>query len=311
MGLSPPCCWRSAGPRARFACSAGRSPFLREGRRWRRSQIRERADAVQGRLLLYQLSLDSLPLAIDLGLSIVKYGEEARIDLAGFTTEGPRGKPLRHAIRKAESEGVSFEIVAAADIPPLLVEMQAVSDRWLQAKAGSEKAFSVGRFDPCYMRRFDCVVLRREGHIIAFANIWSTANRNELSVDLMRHDTDAPACMMDFLFSRLMLWGKEQGYRWFTLGMAPLSGLEARRLSPIWAKAGALLFQHGGSFYGFKGLRAYKAKFAPVWEPRFIAGPPGFSMLRAVLDLQRLIDGGRRSAAGHVLRSGREQADAG
>lgn len=272
-------------------------------------ELRERADAAQGRLLLYQLSLDGLPLAIDLGLSLVKYGEEARVDLSRFTIDGPKGKPFRHALRRAEGEGVTFEIVPAADVALLIDELEAVSRRWLKAKGGAEKAFSVGRFDLAYLQRFDCAVVRREGRIIAFANIWATADHGELSVDLMRHDADMPAGMMDFLFCRLMLWGKAQGYRWFTLGMAPLSGLEARRLSPIWVKAGALIFKHGGSLYGFKGLRAYKAKFTPSWEPRFIAGPQGLSMLRAMLDLQRLIEGGPRSAVSRMRNAGRRAPD--
>ena len=272
-------------------------------------ELRERAGAAQGRLLLYQLSLDALPLAVDLSLSLVKYGEEARVDLTSFTIDGPKGKPFRHALRRAEGECVTFEIVPAADIGPLLDEMEAVSRRWLEAKGSTEKAFSVGRFDRAYLRRFDCALVRHEGRIIAFANIWATTDHGELSVDLMRHDAVMPAGMMDFLFCRLMLWGQSQGYRWFTLGMAPLSGLEARRLSPIWVKAGALIFKHGGSLYGFKGLRAYKAKFTPSWEPRFIAGPQGLSMLRAMLDLQRLIDGGPRSAACRMRSAGRRLSD--
>lgn len=266
-------------------------------------QMREMADVAQGRLLIYQLSLDSLPFAIDLGLSVVKYGEEARVDLSRFTLEGSEARPLRHAVRRAEREGASFEIVPAARVGALLPELQGVSDRWLATKGRRELAFSVGHFDPGYMERFDCAVVRREGRIVAFANIWSTANGNELSVDLMRHDVDAPYGVMDFMFCRLMLWGQREGYRWFTLGVAPLSGLEARRLSSLWVKAGALLFRHGGSFYGFQGLRAYKAKFAPVWEPRFIAGPQGLSLGRAMMDLQRLIGGRRTSAAGRTRRA--------
>ena len=38
---------------------------------------------------------------------------------------------------------------------------------------------------------------------------------------------------MEYLFTELMLWGKQQGYRWFNLGMAPLSGLEGRSLAPL------------------------------------------------------------------------------
>jgi phosphatidylglycerol lysyltransferase len=102
---------------------------------------------------------------------------------------------------------------------------------------------------------------------------------------------------MDFLFTHVMQWGKEQGYDWFTLGIAPLAGIEARRLAPIWARAGAFLYRHGDSFYGFEGLRAYKDKFSPLWEPRYIAGPMGLGLARGLLDLQTLVGGGRRSAA--------------
>lgn len=260
-------------------------------------QLREMADAEQGRLLLYQLSLDALPLAIDLGFTIVKYGEEARVDLHHFTVEGPDAKPLRYAERRAAREGATFEIVPAGDVPPLLEGLEAISDQWLAAKGHGEKAFSVGRFDPAYIATCDCAIVRQHGRIVAFANIWVTANRRELSVDLMRHVGDAPYGTMDFLFIHLMLWGREQGYDWFTLGLAPLSGIEARRLSPFWAKAGAFFFRHGESFYGFEGLRAYKDKYGPRWEPRFIAGPRGISLSRGMIDLQKLVGGGSGSAA--------------
>ncbi|UXC90791.1 bifunctional lysylphosphatidylglycerol flippase/synthetase MprF [Sphingobium sp. RSMS] len=265
-------------------------------------QLRERADAEQGRLLLYQLSLDALPLAIDLGLAIVKYGEEARVDLHHFTLDGPDAKPLRYAERRAMREGATFEIVPAGRVPMLLAELKAISDQWLAAKGHGEKAFSVGRFDPAYIAACDCALVRQEGRIVAFANIWATANRRELSVDLMRHADEMPYGTMDFLFIRLMQWGREQGYDWFTLGLAPLSGIEARRLSPFWAKAGAFFFRHGESFYGFEGLRAYKDKYAPRWEPRFIAGPSGISLSRAMIDLQKLVGGGPGSAATRTRR---------
>ncbi|HUD91077.1 bifunctional lysylphosphatidylglycerol flippase/synthetase MprF [Sphingobium sp.] len=271
-------------------------------------QIRERADAAQARLLIYQLSMDSLSLAIDLGLSIVKYGEDARVDLTRFMLDGPAARPLRHAVRRAEREGATFEIVRAADVPALLPRLRAISDRWLEGKGATEKGFSVGRFDPAYLCQFDCALVRCHGEIVAFANIWTTPNRREISVDLMRHDRTIPYGAMDFMFARLMQWGAAQGYRWFALGLAPLSGLEARRLASPWAKAGAFLYRHGGAFYGFEGLRAYKAKFAPIWEPRFIAGPQGLSMARAMVDLQRLVGGGRASATSHMRAPAREHA---
>lgn len=257
---------------------------------WR---LRERADAAQGRLLLYQISADCLPLAIETGLQVVKYGEEAHIDLRTFSLDGPGAKSLRHAARRAARDGASFEILPARRIDAVMDELARVSTDWLQAKRQKEKHFSIGSFNPAYMRRFDCALVRREGAIVAFANIWTTPDRSELSVDLMRHSVDAPYGTMDFLFTRLMQWGRDQGYAWFNLGMAPLSGLEARRLAPLWSKLGALVYEHGNRLYGFEGLRAYKTKFSPLWEPRYVAGGQGLALGRALIDLQSLIGDGR------------------
>ena len=251
--------------------------------------IRGMADAAQGRLMLYQVSSDMLALAIELGLQIVKYGEEAIIDLTGFSLDGPKMRSLRQAERRAVREGAQFEVIPAEGVEALLPELAAISDEWLDAKSQREKAFSLGRFDPAYITRFDCAIIRFEGRIVAFANLWKTANRRELSVDLMRHGEGSPPGVMDYLFASLMLWGREQGYTRFSLGLAPLSGIEGRRLAPLWAKAASMLFHHGERFYGFKGLRAYKQKFAPIWEPRYIAAPHGVGLIKAMHDLNRLI----------------------
>jgi phosphatidylglycerol lysyltransferase len=304
----------------RFLCSASGRAFLmyqRRGHSWivmgdpvgaREEwsdllwQLRERADAAQGRMLLYQISADALPTAIELGLQTVKYGEEARVELSSFTLEGPAARPLRYAVRRAEREGAVFEVIPAAQVPLVMDELAGISGRWLRAKGHREKGFSVGRFDAAYIAQCDCAVVRQEGRIVAFANMWKTADRSELSVDLMRHDEAMPYGTMDFLFTHIMQWGQAEGYGWFNLGLAPLSGLEARRLAPLWAKLGALLYRHGEALYGFEGLRAYKDKFAPRWEPRFIAGPQGLSLGRALIDLQALIAAGPSQRAGRQLR---------
>jgi hypothetical protein len=66
--------------------------------------------------LLCQLSLEALPVAIDPGHSIVKYGEEARVDLEQSSIDGPYGKPWRLAEQRASREGAVFEIVPAVRV---------------------------------------------------------------------------------------------------------------------------------------------------------------------------------------------------
>jgi phosphatidylglycerol lysyltransferase len=251
--------------------------------------IREMADAAQGRLLLYEISDETLGCAIELGLHVVKCGEEALVDLAGFSLEGSAMRALRQAVSRARRDGLTFEVVRAADVGALIPAFALVSDEWLAAKGQTEKGFSLGRFDPAYLAHFDCAVIRKAGQVVAFANLWATADKSELSIDLMRHSDEAPPGTMDFLFISLMLWGKAQQYERFSLGLAPFSGIEGKPLAPTWAKIARLLFEHGERFYGFKGLRAYKDKFDPRWESRYIAGPRGLAMIQGLLDLNALI----------------------
>ncbi|HZJ81598.1 MAG TPA: phosphatidylglycerol lysyltransferase domain-containing protein [Guyparkeria sp.] len=98
-------------------------------------------------------------------------------------------------------------VVAKVEVPSIIDELQAISVQWLRGKNAREKGFSLGRFDADYIRRFPVAVLRLEGRIVAFANLWMTSGRRELSIDLMRQVDDAPNGVMDQLFIELMLWG--------------------------------------------------------------------------------------------------------
>ncbi|MEZ5533264.1 MAG: bifunctional lysylphosphatidylglycerol flippase/synthetase MprF [Steroidobacteraceae bacterium] len=254
--------------------------------------FRQLVDRRGGRTVFYQVGGPNLSLYVDLGLSLVKLGEEARIALADFGLEGSARAELRQARRRAERSGASFEVVAAAAVEPLLPRLRTISDVWLEDKATAEKRFSVGAFAEDYLRNFAVALVRLEGSIVAFANLWPTATHEELSIDLMRFGRDAPAGAMDYLLIELLLWGRAQGYRWFNLGMAPLSGLESRALAPLWHRMGGFLYRHGESFYNFEGLRRYKEKFDPVWEPRYLASPGGLQLARVLFDVSTLISGG-------------------
>jgi phosphatidylglycerol lysyltransferase len=139
---------------------------------------------------------------------------------------------------------------------------------------------------------FDIAVVRVKGTIVAFANLYKSSEQEEISIDLMRHTDGAPKGIMDYLFAELFLLGKQQGYRYFGLGMAPLSGLEHHALATIWHKIGNLIFRFGDEFYNFDGLRHYKEKFHPEWESRYLAAPGGLALPRILIDATTLISGG-------------------
>ncbi len=265
-------------------------PELGEALAW---EFLEECDVMAVSPVFYQVTPQHLPLYIDLGLTLSKLGEEARVPIRSFSLEGPARAELRQAQRRAVRDGASFEMVARAEVAPLLPQLRAVSDAWLAEKNTGEKRFSLGFFDERYLSNFDIAVVRHNNAVVAFANLWR-GGAAELSVDLMRYKETSLKGIMDYMLIECMLWGKAQGFEWFNLGMAPLSGLEEHALAPAWHKIGRMVTRYGEMFYSFEGLRKYKEKFNPVWRPRYLAAPDGFAMAGALLDVTALISGGVR-----------------
>jgi phosphatidylglycerol lysyltransferase len=246
--------------------------------------------------VFYQVQARHLPLYADLGLTLLKLGEEARVPLADRSLNGGVRRCLGRVRRQLAGEGCTFEVVSATGIPPILAELQRISDAWLMEKHTQGKGFSLAFFTPEYLKRFPVGIVHREGKLIAFANLWLGGSKEELSVDLMRHLPEAPHGIMDYLFLHVMLWGRQQGYRWFNLGLTPLSGPEGYTLAPLWTRYGSLVFQHGEHFDDLEGVRHYKAKFEPHWEPKYLACPGGFALPRILSDIAALISRGRSAA---------------
>jgi phosphatidylglycerol lysyltransferase len=255
-------------------------------------KFRELCDYHDGWPVFYQIENIHLDLYLDIGMSFLKLGEEARVDMGSFSLDGSENRDLRHAHNKFQKEGFTFEIVPQRQVGQIIDKLENISDSWLKEKNTREKKFSLGSFSREYISNFQTAVVRKNADITAFANIWTTEQKEELSIDLMRHLPDCPNGIMDYLFTELMLWGKEQGFEWFNLGMAPLSGLTDNTLAPLWHKAGTFVFRHGEHFYNFQGLRQYKEKFNPVWQPRYLACPKGLMLPRILTNLAGLISGG-------------------
>ncbi|WP_437785779.1 bifunctional lysylphosphatidylglycerol flippase/synthetase MprF [Sorangium sp. So ce1097] len=258
-------------------------------------RFRELCDEYDGWPVFYQVRPEWLFRYVDLGLRLVKIGETARVDLGAFSLEGHERKALRQIQRKFDRPPYRFELVAPADVPPILPALKVTSDLWLRAKETREKRFSNGYFSPSYLERSPIALLRDESHILAFCNVLMVVE--ELSIDLMRHRPDSPRGVMDYTLLQLLLWGRREGYRWFDFGVAPLSGFEQHRGAPAWTRIAHILFETERPYH-FKGLRAYKEKFGPVWSPRYLAYPPGLNLPQVISDLIVLQSGGIKGVLG-------------
>jgi phosphatidylglycerol lysyltransferase len=237
---------------------------------WR---FRELCDEYEAQPAFYAVRANALPELAELGLTFQKIGESAIVDLAAFGLTGSTRTGLRYTFRKLRREGAQFEVVSGTTVDAIIPDLHRISDEWLAMHKSREKSFSLGRFDPAYLSKARLALVRVNGTIVAFANLLTCARNEMLTVDLMRYGHDAPRSVMEYLFIEAMHWGQERGYKYFDLGMAPLAGLDNQRHAPLGTRIGAFVYAHGGAFYGFEGLRRFKDKFDPKWEPLYLAAP--------------------------------------
>ncbi|PVX78887.1 bifunctional lysylphosphatidylglycerol flippase/synthetase MprF [Paraburkholderia unamae] len=295
-----------------FLFSASRKAFLmyaKRGRTWAAlhdpvgpreewpALIREfvtLAHAHGGRAAFYQVRADALPLYLDAGLTLMKLGEEARVMLQEFDLKGPQRAHLRYALKRGERDGFSIEHIEPAQMSASLPVLRAISDAWLEDREAREKSFSVAAFDDDYLAAQSVLLIRQNGEPLAFVTFMTTDLNTDATVGVMRHLPGASPYAMEYLFTQLALHLKDAGYQSLSLGMAPLSGMGPSPLASSWHRLAGFIWRFGGRFYNFRGLRGFKNKFAPRWEPRYLAASGSISVFITLADLS-LLAGGWRS----------------
>lgn len=260
-------------------------------------RFRDMAAEHGGRPVFYHVTPATLHLYTSAGLVSRKVGECARVPLRNFSLNGQGRRWLRRSRNHAMSAGCRIEFVAQGDVAPLLPALREISDDWLRDKRSREKCFSLGYFDATYLSRCPMAIVRCDGRVVAFANIWVGGENEEVSVDLMRYAPGSPDGVIDYLLSDIMLWASARGVAWFDLGVAPLAGVEAGAGAPLWNYIASWIYRRGSRLYSFEGLKRYKEKYDPTWEPRYIALPARASTAVVAADVARLIAGGARRTA--------------
>ncbi|WDR99524.1 bifunctional lysylphosphatidylglycerol flippase/synthetase MprF [Burkholderia ambifaria] len=252
------------------------------------------AHAHSGRAAFYQVRANALPLYLDAGLTLMKLGEEAHIALDRFDLKGSNRSHLRYALRRGDKDALSVEVIAPCDVPAALPALRDISDGWLDSRDAREKSFSVAAFHDGYLATQSVMLVRQADKPIAFVTFMTTDLNTEATVGVMRHLPEASPYAMEYLFTQLALHLKEAGFRKLSLGIAPFSGMGAAKMPSPWHRFGLMVWRFGGRFYNFRGLRAFKSKFEPHWEPRYLAASGSVGVFVTLADLS-LLAGGRRS----------------
>ena len=240
--------------------------------------------------VFYQVSEKYFPYYHENGYYFFKLGEEAVINLEAFSLSGGgHNQSLRTARNRLQKDGFKFEIINPPFSKNIISEVKLISDIWLENR--KEKGFSLGFFSEDYIQRSAVAVFKNEhDKVVAFATIMPAYDEISLSVDLMRFDHNiCPNGTMEALFVNLILWSKEQNYKYFNLGMAPLSNVGLAPFAHEQEKLAKFVYRFGNYWYKFSGLRNYKEKFHPDWEPRYLAYPKFISLPTLLIELAILI----------------------
>ena len=241
--------------------------------------------------VFHQATPDFWPIYQSLGFRRLKLGDEAIVDLTKFTLEGRSQKELRHAVRRLERDGYHLEYVEPPASDEVVSQMKEISDDWLINRGHRERRFTLGRFEDRYVRDTKLLVtLDPRGNPVAFVNLVPSSRPGEATIDLMRQRASAPNGVMDFTFVRLFTDSKEQGFTRFSLGLAPMSGFQPDEVAGVEEKIVHYFFSRMNFWFNYQGLRRYKAKFATIWEPRYLVYQNPADLGRIALAIRRVTE---------------------
>lgn len=223
------------------------------------------------------------------GLSSIKIGEEAIVNVSTFSLEGRAMKALRSSISRLDREGFHAVSFPAPLSDETLARLRVVSDQWLSLPGRRERGFTLGSFTEEYVRETSVLAIEDSaGDLLAFVNIIPDGVEDEATIDLMRRRLDVPNGTMDFLQVRLIEHLRASGFKRYSLGMAPFSNVGDQPNAPVIERAIRLLYEHVSLVFSYKGLYSYKAKFQPSWEPRYLAFSGETALPKIILALIQL-----------------------
>lgn len=222
-------------------------------------------------IVFWQIRDQFRPLYQAAGLHILKIGEDAVIDVQNFTLKGGAMANVRTSAKRAEKDGlqVVFYKGQVTDSPQR-IQMERISHTWLASKSGSEMGFSMGHFDPQGdPEQLTALAIDNDNKVHAFVTFVPIYGRHGWGLDLMRRSTQPAPGTMELLLARSLEYMKSCGIEIASLGLAPLSNVNAEEETFL-SNSIDLLTGRFGNMAQSQSLFNFKKKFQPTWESRYL-----------------------------------------
>lgn len=203
-------------------------------------------------------------------LAATHVGEQPEWDPTGWSGTLKGSRSLREQLRRARSKGVTTRTLSAAQVAdeqgPERKRLEALIARWLATRGMHELKFMVLVHPFSFPEERRYVIAEREGQLVGFAAAVPVyAKQGWFLEDLLR-DPHAPNGTAEVLVDAMMRGFADEGVRYATLGLSPLTG----DVSPLLA----FTRDTTARLYNFGGVRAFKEKLKPqAWQPVYLAYP--------------------------------------
>ena len=243
--------------------------------------------------VFYAVHEDQRKVLEELGFYSIKVGTEMLVNPSGWQTRGKKWQDIRTAINKAKREGIT-DILSSFDSAPVDIKQQIVeiSEEWAELKALPEMKFTLGGIeelqDPRVMILYAIDLHNRVLGVTSWMPVYKNNKVIGWTLDFMRHRTDSPNGIMEFLIARMAERLRDEGIdnpdsaiEFMSLSAAPLAGMDdadnGDKSMPQNAQDNDII-KHALTMvsdilepaYGFKSLYFFKKKFQPDASPVYI-----------------------------------------
>jgi lysyl-tRNA synthetase class 2 len=209
------------------------------------------------------------------GLTTLYLGDEAVLDLERFSLEGRAVRIARQSWHRARRAGFTALACRSGDLSPDTVAvLRELSRRWRGEAAERGFSMALGRlFDPRDPDALVVVARGAAGRPVGFLHFvpWGT---DGASLDAMRRDRDSPGYLSDFLIVEAARRLPELGVRRLSLNFSFLRAVIAAGAEPnvpFGLRAARWLLRRLSGPFQIETLYRFNKKFAPAWQPRYLA----------------------------------------
>ena len=214
------------------------------------------------------------------GWSTLTVGTEMVVTPSLWQTKGKKWQDIRTAINKAKRDNITDLLTtfndASWDVQSQIVD---ISEQWAELKALPEMKFTLGGLDELRDPRMAILyAVDDQGKVLAVTSWMPTYRQGQVigwTLDFMRHRTDSPNGIMEFLIARMAERLRDQGTAEFmSLSAAPLAGMDSSEDQTAFLQhALHMVADLMEPAYGFRSLFFFKKKFQPSEHPVYICYP--------------------------------------